>query len=122
MSDETEAKPAKAKAAAPVVEPGPDPAAQQQMRDDRYRNSRGGQVVLDPESDASLGARGGAGGTIEENQAVRDEHLLAHSLDPRDPDASHLEGNVVPAGGAVMDQVSDDHEPVFTPDVDADKK
>ena len=97
------------------AQPQTNPEAQQAERDARYRNSRGAQVVLDPDSDASLGARGGAGGTIEENTFVRDQHLVRHSMDPRDPDATHLPGNVVPAGGPEMDQVSDDHEPRFDP-------
>jgi hypothetical protein len=47
---------------------------------------------------------------------VRDAHLVSHGLNPRDPDATHLPANTVPAGGGVMDEVSDDHEPRFKPD------
>lgn len=102
--------------------PAPDPEAEQRERDARFRNSRGAQVILDPESDASLAARGGAGGTIVENTFARDKHLLDQNLDPRDPDASHLPGNVVPAGGEIMDQVSEEHEPAFKPDPATDEK
>jgi hypothetical protein len=79
-------------------------------------------VILDPESDASLGARGGAGGDIEANQAVRDAGLASHGLTPRDPDAAHLPGNVVPSGGQVMDQVGVDkvREPTAPPDAPDD--
>lgn len=77
----------------------------------RFRNSRGAQVILDPESDASLGARGGAGATVVENTLVRDRHLVDHDMNPRDPDATHLPGNIVPAGGEITDQVPDELEP-----------
>lgn len=105
MADNTHAKP---------IAPKPKPVdVGQEERDARYRASRGAQVILDPNSDASLGARGGAGGSIQENEHRRDAHLLSHNLDPRDPDASHLPDNAVPAGGAVMDHVSDDLEPTY---------
>jgi hypothetical protein len=83
----------------------------------RFRASRGAQVVLDPASDASLGARGAAGGEMMDNVVARDAHLLAHSLDPRDPDATHLPMNTVPPGGELVDKVDDKHEPVFKPPV-----
>lgn len=100
---------------APTPAPEPSPEDAQALRDQRFRNSRGAQVILDPMSDASLAARGGAGGTIEENELVRQQAMLAHGLHPFDPDASHLPGNTVPAGGEIMDQVSDEHEPAYVP-------
>ena len=48
-------------------------------------SSLGAQIILDYNSEAALGARGGAGGTIEENQMVRDEGLAAVGLDPQSP-------------------------------------
>jgi hypothetical protein len=48
-------------------------------------NSIGAQIILDYNGDGSLGARGGAGGTIEENTMIRDAHLIAVGLDPAAP-------------------------------------
>ena len=45
----------------------------------------GAQVILDYNGDGSIGARGGAGGTIEENTAARDAHLIGLGLDPNAP-------------------------------------
>lgn len=98
------------------IETKPQPtAAQQQEINDRFRNSRGGQVVLDPEGDASLAARGGVGGTIEANVAARDAALLAAGCDPRDPDATHLKGNAI-SGGPIVAKVDRAHfEPHYKP-------
>jgi hypothetical protein len=48
-------------------------------------NSIGAQIILDYNSDAALGARGGRGGTIEENTLARDADLIAVGLDPNAP-------------------------------------
>ena len=48
-------------------------------------SSVGAQVILDYNGSGSLGARGGAGGTIEENTLARDAHLVALGLDPAAP-------------------------------------
>ena len=48
-------------------------------------SSIGAQVILDYNGDGSLGARGGAGSTIEENSAARDAHLISIGLDPQAP-------------------------------------
>jgi hypothetical protein len=48
-------------------------------------SSLGAQIILDYNSEAALGARGGAGATIVENQLVRDEGLAAVGLDPQNP-------------------------------------
>lgn len=53
-------------------------------------NSIGAQIILDYNEDGSLGARGGAGGTIEENSAARDAHLIALGLDPNAPSGPPL--------------------------------
>ena len=45
----------------------------------------GAQVILDYNGDGSIGARGGAGATIEENTMARDAHLIALGLDPNAP-------------------------------------
>jgi hypothetical protein len=47
--------------------------------------SIGAQIILDYNSLASKGARGGAGGTIEENTMARDASLIAVGLDPAAP-------------------------------------
>ena len=48
-------------------------------------SSIGAQIILDYNSDAALGARGGKGGTIEENTMARDADLIAVGLDPQAP-------------------------------------
>jgi hypothetical protein len=45
----------------------------------------GAQIILDYNGEGSLGARGGMGGTIEENTAARDAHLISVGLDPNAP-------------------------------------
>jgi hypothetical protein len=52
--------------------------------------SIGAQVILDYNSDAGKGARGGAGATMEENLAARDANLLAVGLDPVAPSGPPL--------------------------------
>jgi hypothetical protein len=83
MADET--KPAAKAAPAPAPARVDDKAAAD-LRQARKADAKGGQVILDPESDASYGARGGLEGSIEGNTKARDEHLVSHGLDPRDPD------------------------------------
>ena len=56
-----------------------------EQRDLMASNSIGAQIILDYNADGSLGARGGAGGTIEENTMIRDAHLIAVGLDPNNP-------------------------------------
>jgi hypothetical protein len=47
--------------------------------------SVGAQVILDYNGAGSLGARGGAGATMEENKAAYDTHITALGLDPTGP-------------------------------------
>jgi hypothetical protein len=47
--------------------------------------SIGAQIILDYNGDGSIGARGGAGTSIEENTMIRDAHLVAVGLDPMAP-------------------------------------
>jgi len=47
--------------------------------------SIGAQIILDYNGDGSIGARGGAGASIEENTMIRDAHLVAVGLDPNAP-------------------------------------
>ena len=47
--------------------------------------SIGAQIILDYNGDGSIGARGGAGTSIEENTMIRDAHLVAVGLDPNAP-------------------------------------
>lgn len=56
-----------------------------QTREAQAAASIGAQVILDYNEDGSKGARGGAGGTITENQQARDAHLVAMGLDPVAP-------------------------------------
>ena len=65
--------------------PAPDPKMEAERKEQMAVSSLGAQIILDYNSEAALGARGGAGGTIEENQMVRDEGLAAVGLDPQSP-------------------------------------
>jgi hypothetical protein len=92
MADDT--KPAPKVAA---VQPRADDKAAADDREARKAAAKGGQVILDPESDASYAARGVFPGEITGNEAARNAHLASHGLDPLDPDPVDLPGNVVPA-------------------------
>lgn len=72
------------KTAAPADKAAADQQAAQ-TREAQAAASIGAQVILDYNEDGSKGARGGAGGTIEENQMARDAHLVAMGLDPVAP-------------------------------------
>lgn len=52
--------------------------------------SIGAQVILDYNSDASLGARGGISGTMTENVQARDAYLVSVGLDPVAPSGPPL--------------------------------
>jgi len=69
----------KARAAAP------DPRAEAQQKEAMAASSIGAQIILDYNEDGSIGARGGAGGSIVENTMARDAHLVAMGLDPVAP-------------------------------------
>jgi hypothetical protein len=74
----------------PPHQPSPEEKAAADKRDAETREARafgsiGGQVILDFNGDASLGVRGAISGTMEENSAARDAHLIALGLDPMDP-------------------------------------
>ena len=56
-----------------------------EQREAMAASSIGAQIILDYNSDAALGARGGRGGTIEENTMARDADLIAVGLDPQAP-------------------------------------
>ena len=56
-----------------------------ELREAQAAASIGAQIILDYNEDGSKGARGGAGGTIEENTMARDAHLVAMGLDPVSP-------------------------------------
>jgi hypothetical protein len=56
-----------------------------EARETQAFGSIGAQIILDYNGDGSLGARGGAAPTIEENTAARDAHLIALGLDPVAP-------------------------------------
>jgi hypothetical protein len=62
--------------------PEPDPAAAAALKESRAAASIGAQVILDFNGDGGLGARGGAGGDLVENQMARDAHLVSLGLDP----------------------------------------
>jgi hypothetical protein len=72
--------------------PQPSPAdkaaadkAKAEQREVQAFGSIGAQIILDYNGDGSLGARGGAAPTIEENTAARDSHYIALGLDPLAP-------------------------------------
>ena len=69
----------------PRAVPPVDPKMEAERKEQMAVSSLGAQIILDYNSEAALGARGGAGGTIEENQMVRDEGLAAVGLDPQSP-------------------------------------
>jgi|KBSMisStaDraftv2_1062788.scaffolds.fasta_scaffold467455_1 hypothetical protein len=68
----------------------PNPELEEQRAEARREGSYGAQVILDYDSDAALGARGGAADTIEENTQIRDRDLVRMGHDPRSPDNSLL--------------------------------
>jgi hypothetical protein len=73
-------------ATAAAASPGSDMFGRTpEQRELMASNSIGAQIILDYNGDGSLGARGGAGGTIEENTMIRDAHLIAVGLDPVNP-------------------------------------
>ena len=65
--------------------PAANPRADAEQRDAMAAASIGAQIILDYNSAASLGARGGAGGDIVENQEARDTYLVDLGLDPVSP-------------------------------------
>lgn len=80
--------PSEGRAAAPK-----DEKAEEELRARRRFDSIGAQVILDFNEDGSVGARGGAGGTIVENTMARDKWLYDLGLDPVAPSGPP------PAGG-----------------------
>ncbi len=79
-----------AQATSPQAAAAPPPGSDMfghtpEQRELMASNSIGAQIILDYNGDGSLGARGGAGGTIEENTMIRDAHLIAVGLDPTNP-------------------------------------
>jgi len=83
-------------APAPAPAPKPDPkaaAAAKADADARKAASRGAQVVLDPEGDAAVAARGGAASSLEENQAAWSSAMAAEGFDPADPNAHTTDHN-----------------------------
>ena len=53
----------------------------------RVAVTQGAQVILDPKSDAAIGARGGAGADLQYNTDFRDQALVAAGFDPASPSA-----------------------------------
>src|SRR5215467_15932908 len=53
----------------------------------RVAVTQGAQVILDPKSDAAIGARGGAGADLQYNTDFRDQALAAAGFDPASPSA-----------------------------------
>lgn len=66
--------------AAPAVAAAPD-----EDRARRAASSIGAQIVLDYNSPAGIGARGGAAADMVGNTAARDRYLVALGLDPNAP-------------------------------------
>lgn len=69
----------------PPVEESPQDAAARRL------GTRGAQVVLDPESEAAMAAKGGVAPHIEGNTLARDEALLAMGLVPAAPSGDVLD-------------------------------
>lgn len=65
--------------------PKRDEKAEAELAAARRFNSIGAQVILDYNGMGSIGARGGAGGDIVENQMARDKWLYDLGLDPVSP-------------------------------------
>jgi hypothetical protein len=70
---------------APVSDKAAADKAAAEQKEAMAASSIGAQVILDYNSQAGLGARGGAAGTVEENTRLRDENLAALGLDPASP-------------------------------------
>jgi hypothetical protein len=68
-----------------AIASAPDPKLAAEQKESQAVSSIGAQIILDYNSEAGLGARGGAAGTIEENQMIRDVALVAVGLDPQSP-------------------------------------
>jgi hypothetical protein len=67
---------------AKTTAPAPDPKAAAELKEAQAAGSIGAQIILDFNDDTSKGARGGAGGTVEENTMARDAGLVGLGLDP----------------------------------------
>jgi hypothetical protein len=90
-----------------------DPRATAELREAQAASSIGAQIILDYNEDGSLGARGGAGGTIEENTMARDAHLVALGLDPAAPSGPPLSPEALAAKRAADEKAA--AEPQFAP-------
>jgi hypothetical protein len=66
-------------------------AAEADVRESRRLASQGAQVVLHPDSEAAIGARGGASDTISGNIEHRDAALVAAGFDPVAPSAQNTD-------------------------------
>jgi hypothetical protein len=64
--------------------------------------SIGAQIILDYNSPGSLGARGGAAATMEENVAAYDGHMVALGLDPLAPSGPPSGPEVLKDTGGVV--------------------
>jgi hypothetical protein len=69
----------------PPPPPKVDPKVAAAAKEAQAYSSIGAQIILDYNGDGSLGARGGAAPTIEENTAARDSHYIALGLLPHAP-------------------------------------
>jgi hypothetical protein len=69
----------------PPAPPKVDPAAAAAAKEAQAAGSIGAQVILDFNSDAGKGARGGLAATMDENIAGRDADMMAVGLDPNAP-------------------------------------
>ena len=65
--------------------PGPAQRMTPEEQAQRAAGSIGAQVILDYNSDGSLGARGGISGEMAENVTARDAHLISIGLNPEAP-------------------------------------
>lgn len=70
----------------------PAPAAAPPLtKEEQYARARGAQVILAPDSDASLSAKGAIARTMVENTEAHKEALISEGLDPLAPSAEQTD-------------------------------
>jgi hypothetical protein len=84
-NDDDDAKKRAPTATAAATAPAVPAQRTAEQRELMVSASIGAQIILDYNGDGSIGARGGAGTSIEENTMIRDAHLIAVGLDPNAP-------------------------------------
>jgi hypothetical protein len=83
--EEQDRRDAQPKREAPKQDKAAADKAAAELKEAQAAASIGAQIILDYNEDGSKGARGGAGGSVEENTLARDAWLTAQGLDPVSP-------------------------------------